>query len=132
MGTLAIIAGFGFTAFQFINSLPLFFIGEFFVIFSILYLIHKTQGYIAGQPTSTERWINDSLNKVRDIKKALIEKNEEDIKILAREFQGDTSDISKEIPPLEASKYISKHLQNAFWIGVVGIGLVIASFIFCL
>jgi hypothetical protein len=132
MGTLAVIAGFGFTAFQFINSLTLFFAGEILVIFSILYLIYKTKTYIVGQPISTEKWINDSINKVRDIKKALLENNELKIKTLAAEFQNSASDTSTEMPELQASKNIGNDLKNAFWLGSVGIVLIISSFIICL
>jgi hypothetical protein len=131
MGTLAIIAGFGFTAFQFIKSLPLFFAGESLVVFSILYLIYKTKTYIAGQPISTEGWINGSINKVREIKKALLENNQADLKKLADEFKSDVSDFSKEYPPLQASTIISDNLNSSFWIGIIGIALIFTAFIIC-
>ena len=131
MGTLAVIAGFGFTAFQFINSLILFFTGEILVVFSILYLIYNIRVYIAGQSIETETWLNNSVRKMRDIKKSIIEDSQTDLKRLADEFRDDVNDISKEVPLFVVSKNISNNLQNSFWIGTVGIGLIFTSFFVC-
>lgn len=132
MGALAVIAGFGFTAYQFINNLTLFFIGETLVVFSILYLIYKTKIYISGQPTSTETWLNNSVSKMAEIKTALLEKNQDNLKRLAAEFTSDVNKVAKEMPAFEASKNVSENLNTAFWLGTAGIALIFTSFILCL
>lgn len=132
MGTLAVIAGFGFTAFQYVNSLVLFFTGEILVVFSILYLIHKIEDYIAGQPVSTEIWLNNSVSKMREIKKSILENEQTKLNKLASEFMGDVSDFSKDMPLFDASKNMSGYLKNAYWLGTLGISLVFLSFIICL
>lgn len=131
MGTLGVLAGFGFTAFQFIHSLILFFTGEALVVLSIFYLIYKTQIYITGQPISTENWLNKSVGKIKEIKTAILANNETDLKRLADEFAGDVNDVSQELPPFEASKIISSSIKSAFWIGIVGICLIFLSFLIC-
>jgi hypothetical protein len=128
MSSLAIIAGFGFTAFQYINNQIIFFIGEGLVVFSILYLIYRTKSYVAGQPISTESWINNSIPKVAEIKSALIEGENNKIKELAEEFRRDIYDVSKEMPPLKASKEISSDLSKSFLLGTLGIILIFLSF----
>jgi hypothetical protein len=129
MATLAIIAGFGFTAFEFIKDLVLFFGGETFVVFAILYLIYKTKSYLEGQILSTEQWINTNFSKTPAIKKALLENDQTNIEKFSKEFNDSLIDTS-EAYPLQTSKDASKALNTAFICGIIGIGIIFISF-FC-
>ncbi|MEI6810486.1 MAG: hypothetical protein WCK60_00360 [Candidatus Nomurabacteria bacterium] len=127
MGTLGIIAGFGFTAFQFIESKCLFFIGEFLVVGSIVFLIYKLKIYVAGQPMNTEQQINNYSEEARKVKGAILNNDELELKNFVDGFSKKVNDVSI-ILPLKMAKIINESLEKAFLCSVFGIILIFLSF----
>lgn len=130
MSILGLIAGFGFTAYQYIKSPFMFFLGETFVVGSVFYLLYNLKLHIAGQPISTEKIINDYQEKARKIKESILLKNEKDIELLSKEFDDNVNDTSVFIP-IENAKNLNISLENSFWFSIVGIILIFLSF-FCM
>ncbi|MEN9551969.1 MAG: hypothetical protein RI935_346 [Candidatus Parcubacteria bacterium] len=131
MGVLGLIAGFGFTAFQFIESYILFFVGELLVVGSVLYLVYKVKIYTAAQPIKTEEYLNKYHDKAREIKSAILSDDKDAISALSEEIKKEVNDTS-EIPKLKIAKIISDSLKKSFWFSSVGIILIFASFVICL
>ena len=121
MSIFGIVAGFGFTAFQYIKSPHLFFIGLILVIISILYLVFQTKRYLVGSPIDTEKHINDLAKKANEIKRAMKEGDELEIKRLALELK-DRYDDESPSPKLMQAEYISKHLSVALYLSTPEIG----------
>jgi hypothetical protein len=131
MGTLGIIAGFGFTAFQFIQSKTLFFIGEFLVVGSIMFLIYKLKIHIARQPINTEHQLNNYSEEARKVKEAVLNKDESELAKIMAEFNEKVNDVSV-VLPLKMAKIINESLEKAFFCSIIGIILILLSFLICL
>ena len=129
MSILGVFAGFGFTAYDYIPNKILFFVGEILVILSIVYLIFKTKNILAGQPSSTENWINGSMDKTNEIKKAILTQNEDEIKKLGEEFNGKILDFSSRPPKLETAGMLSRYINRAILPAIIGIIFILLSFI---
>ena len=129
MSILGLIAGFGFTGFQYIKSPIIFFLGEIMVIGSVLYLVYTLKIYIAGQPISTENLINGYQEKTRQIKKALQEKNIDKINEFSKEFRKNINDIS-EGPKVQTARILNNNIEVAFLFSVLSIFSIFLSFIY--
>ncbi len=131
MGILGLIAGFGFTAFQFIENLELFLFGELLMIGSILYLAFSLKHSLVNSTISTSNLIYDYQDDAAKIKKAILEKEEEAMKKYADEFVGLVNDTEIK-PRIIRVKFIDSILNYVFIAAFVGLALILVSFInFC-
>ena len=127
MSVLGLIAGFGFTAFSSVLSLKLFFFGEMLVVGSILYLILNTKNRLIGQFYDTEKRVNQLIGEIRELKRAILDKNLEKLNRMNSEFSESVNDTS-EIPKLAIAENIDHHLSLIIASSSVGIVFIFFSF----
>lgn len=131
MGTLGIIAGFGFTAFQYIESPFLFFIGEVLVVGTILYLGFNTKNTLVELAIDTQDHVNHWVQKATEVRKALVDRNEPEINQLEKEFSENLDDSTLPKKYIGA-EVVGRYLNLSMWFGAIGTFLIIASFFLCL
>jgi hypothetical protein len=129
MSIFGIMAGLGFTAFQYIKVAPLFFIGEFLVIGSIFYLGFRIKNLLVSWATETSNQIFDYANDAAKIKEAVLKQDAEAKKKLASEFEEAVKDTSTG-PRTIRAQAVDAILQKTFWIALIGIVCVLISFIY--
>lgn len=127
MSVFGVMAGLGFTAFQYINLKSIFFVGEFMVIGSLFYLGFKIKDFLADSAISTSNDIYKYEDEAREIKAAIIEKDEVKMKKMAAEFMESVSSTSPN-PRVVRAVIIRDILQNSFIFALFGIILILLSF----
>ena len=130
MGTLGLIAGLGFTAYQYILNYLLFFIGEIVIVGTIIYLGYKTKTTLISYAVDTEGYVNYWVNKATEIRKAMIEKDLFKIENLEKELNESMTDTSTP-PKFVGATVVQKYLDNALIYSSIGIFIILVSFIFC-
>ena len=130
LALLTILAGFGFTAYPYVQSYIIFFLGEISVIWAILYLIYKLRDNIVGDLVSTEVFLNQNLFKTHEIKNALLENKLEALERLSNEY--DKNIMSAELPlEVNVAKDLKESIQNSLLFSGIGIILILVSFFSC-
>ena len=128
---LVIIAGFGFTAFQFIKIKPAFFLGEFLVMGALFYLGYKTKQWLVNSASETSNKIYDLEVEASEIKEVMLKNDEVKAKEIGKVFLDKVSD-TKANPRIIPAKIIDAPLTNAFWVAMVGIIFILLSFVISL
>ncbi len=124
---LAVLAGFGFTAFSFIKDYSMFFAGEFLVIAGLFYLGFRTKNMLAGWAVGTSNQIYELESEAAQIKEAIIKNDVQNGKRLAKEFEDAVMNTAPN-PRIIQSQPINSALTVTFWVALVGIALILISF----
>jgi len=127
MSILGIMAGFGFTAFQYIKISALFFIGEFVVIGSIFYVGFRIKDLLVDWATQTSNQIFDYATDAAKTKESILNGDEESKEQLAREFENAVKDTSP-APRIIHAQTINSILIKTFSAGLIGIVCILISF----
>lgn len=127
MSILGVVAGFGFTALQFVQTPFIFFLGETLMLGSIFYLGFKLKGILVDWTIPTTNLIHDFADDSAKIKKAFLEKNDEEMERLANEFQAAVQDTSTPARVFRG-KTVDQILTHSFLVALLGISLVLISF----
>lgn len=127
MSILGVVAGFGFTALQFVKTPFLFFFGEALMLGSIFYLGFRLKKALVDWTIPTTNLIYDYADDSAKLKKAILEKNEGEIKRLAEEFDASVQDTST-LQRVFRGKAVDEILTHSFVVALVGISFVLISF----
>ncbi len=130
MGSLGIIAGFGFTAFQYIQILDCFLLGETLIIGAIFYLGFKVKYHLVGTATATSNLIYDYQDDAAKIKKAILENDHDTMIKCGKEFIDSVNNVDIKVRVIRA-KAINTILNITFVLASLGLVLILSSFIFC-
>jgi hypothetical protein len=127
MGIYGIIAGFGFSAFQFINFHFLFFVGEILTIGSIFYLGIKIKTLLVNELDRISEEVSGLELDTANVKAAIVEKDGDKVLKLAEEFNESISN-TKPNPIIKKFKPLDDIITVAFWVGALGILTILISF----
>lgn len=132
MSILGVMAGLGFTAFQYVLTPALFFLGEFLILGSIFYIGFKVKRLLVSWASQTSKVINDFAEDSRKIKEAIINGKHEEMKKMSREFRDLVNDTTPG-KPLNRAVSIDQILDITFYFALAGIFCIFMSFIvsFC-
>ena len=131
IGILGVIAGFGFTAFQYVQTLTFFLVGESLIVGTIFYLGFKIKYQLVGTATVTSNEIYDYQDDAAKIKKAMLANDYQLMIKMGDEFVDWVNNTDLK-PRSVRAKVIDKILNVTFFITFVGLLLILLSFIpFC-
>jgi hypothetical protein len=126
ISTFGIIAGFGFTAYEFVKNTNIFWIGEACIIFSIFYLLHKMKNDTLTEQESTENLINQYSEIKKELKNTILESDYSKMKELNNGYLEKINNVSYQ--PLTGTKLFKKALNKSWYIALLGFILIFSSF----
>lgn len=127
MGTIGIIAGFGFTAFDYIQTLNFFLFGEFLMVISIFYLGFKVKYHLVNTAISTSNSIYDFQDDAAKIKEIILNNDEESMNKKNKEFS-DSINNSEIKPRIIRATPINSILNTTFFLSIIGLLFILISF----
>lgn len=128
MSIFGLIAGFGFTAFQYIRSEALFFLGEIIIISAVFYLGLTVKHLLVGWAVGTSNQIYDLEAESAEIKTAWNNKDEEKMRSMGQEFVDQAASPTTS-PRVIRAKIINIYLNRSIWAALIGVVFILLSFI---
>lgn len=128
LGTLGVVAGFGFTAFSYIKNTPIFFLGESLMLGSIFYLAFMIKRQLVDTAIATSNLSYDFQDDTANIKKALLGNNVQELKKFGNDFDDSVKDFSIK-PRVIRAKYADKIFNETFVVALLGIFCILISFL---
>lgn len=126
ISTFGIIAGFGFTAYEFVKNTNIFWFGEICIIISIFYLLYKIKENSLQEQESTENLTNQFLEIKSEFKNALLQSNYSKLEELNCSYLKEVNNTSYQ--PLAGTKLLKEALTKSWYIAILGFILIFTSF----
>src|ERR1700733_13092782 len=128
MSIFGLIAGFGFTAFQYIKFQSLFFLGEIVIIGAVFYLGLTVKHLLVGWAVGTSNEVYNYEAEAAEIKTAWNSKDTDKMKKMGKEFVDQAASPTTS-PRVIRANIIDIHLNRSIWAALIGVVFILISFV---